>query len=44
MNAQRKTEIKVGITAIVGIVLLVWIIGWAKNVSFIEKNNNYNRV
>jgi phospholipid/cholesterol/gamma-HCH transport system substrate-binding protein len=41
MNAQRKTEIKVGITAIVGIVLLVWIIGWAKNVSFIEKNNNY---
>jgi phospholipid/cholesterol/gamma-HCH transport system substrate-binding protein len=41
MNAQRKTEIKVGITAIVGIVLLVWIIGWAKNISFIEKNVNY---
>lgn len=41
MNAQRKTELKVGITAIVGIVLLVWIIGWAKNISFIEKNVNY---
>jgi len=41
MNAQRKTEIKVGFTAIVGIVLLVWIIGWAKNISFIEKNVNY---
>lgn len=41
MNAQRKTEIKVGITAIVGIVLLVWIIGWAKNISFIDKNVNY---
>lgn len=41
MNAQRKTEIKVGITAIAGIVLLVWIIGWAKNISFIEKNVNY---
>ncbi len=41
MNAQRKTEIKVGITAITGIVLLVWIIGWAKNISFIEKNVNY---
>lgn len=41
MNAQRKTEIKVGITAMAGIVLLIWIIGWAKNISFIEKNTSY---
>jgi phospholipid/cholesterol/gamma-HCH transport system substrate-binding protein len=41
MNTQRKTEIKVGITAITGLVLLIWIIGWAKNISFIEKNIKY---
>lgn len=31
MKDQRKTEIKVGITAIIAIVVLVMIFGWAKN-------------
>ncbi len=34
MKDQRKTEIKVGITAIVGTLLFLWILGWAKNFSF----------
>lgn len=41
MNALRKTEIKVGLTAMLGVLLLVWIISWAKNISFIEKNTKY---
>ena len=31
MKDQRKTEIKVGITVIVGILIFLWIYGWAKN-------------
>lgn len=34
MKNERKTEIKVGLTVIVSIILLLWIIGWAKNFSF----------
>ncbi|MFA8343877.1 MAG: MlaD family protein [Rhodothermaceae bacterium] len=33
MNRDRKTEIRVGITVIVGVILLTWIIIWAKNLS-----------
>ena len=33
MKDQRKTEIKVGITVIVGIFIFLWILGWAKNIS-----------
>lgn len=33
MKDQRKTEIRVGLTVIVGILLLIWIFGWAKNLS-----------
>lgn len=33
MKDERKTEIRVGITVLVGLLLLIWIIGWAKNVS-----------
>lgn len=33
MNRNRKTEIRVGITVIVGVILLTWIIIWAKNLS-----------
>jgi len=32
MNSTRKTEIKVGVTVVVGILLTLWILGWAKNV------------
>ena len=31
MKDQRKTEIKVGITVLIGIIALIWIFGWAKN-------------
>ena len=33
MKDQRRTEIKVGITVIVGIILFLWVLGWAKNFS-----------
>jgi phospholipid/cholesterol/gamma-HCH transport system substrate-binding protein len=31
MKDQRKTEIRVGITVIFGIIIFLWILGWAKN-------------
>ncbi|MGE5400722.1 MAG: MlaD family protein [Ignavibacteriales bacterium] len=34
MRDQRKTEIKVGITSLVALLLLIWIFGWAKNYKF----------
>ncbi len=34
MKDHRKSEIRVGITVILGILLLIWVIGWAKNFSF----------
>ncbi len=33
MKDQRKTEIKVGVTVLVGIIVFIWILGWAKNFS-----------
>jgi phospholipid/cholesterol/gamma-HCH transport system substrate-binding protein len=33
MKDQRKTEIKVGITVLVGVIVFLWIFGWAKNFS-----------
>ncbi|MEW6653905.1 MAG: MlaD family protein [Bacteroidota bacterium] len=33
MKDQRKTEIKVGVTVIVGILILLWVLGWAKNLT-----------
>jgi phospholipid/cholesterol/gamma-HCH transport system substrate-binding protein len=33
MKDQRKTEIKVGITVLAGILIFIWILGWAKNFS-----------
>jgi phospholipid/cholesterol/gamma-HCH transport system substrate-binding protein len=33
MKDQRKTEIKVGITVLIGILIFLWILGWAKNFS-----------
>ena len=33
MKDQSKTEIKVGIMVIVGTLVFLWIIGWAKNFS-----------
>jgi phospholipid/cholesterol/gamma-HCH transport system substrate-binding protein len=34
MKDQRKTEIRVGITVIVGVIIFIWILTWAKNFSF----------
>jgi phospholipid/cholesterol/gamma-HCH transport system substrate-binding protein len=31
MKDQRKTEIKVGITVLLGLIAVIWIFGWAKN-------------
>lgn len=36
MKDQRKTEIRVGITVIIGLLLFLWILGWAKNFSFVS--------
>lgn len=40
MKNERKTEIKVGITVLVGILIFLWILGWAKNISV--KSNETN--
>jgi len=39
MKDQRKTEIRVGITVIIGIIILIWILGWAKNFSLSSNEN-----
>jgi len=36
MKNDRKAEIKVGITSIISLVLLLWILAWAKNFQFIS--------
>lgn len=33
MKDERKTEIKVGVTVVLALLCLVWILGWAKNYS-----------
>lgn len=33
MKDEKKTEIKVGITVLLGILIFIWILGWAKNIS-----------
>ncbi len=33
MKDERKTEIKVGLTVLIGILFFIWILGWAKNFS-----------
>jgi len=37
MKDQRKTEIKVGVTVIIGLIIFFWILGWAKNVLLASK-------
>ena len=34
MKKEKKAELKVGITVIVGFIVLLWVLGWAKNFSF----------
>lgn len=40
MRDEKRTEIKVGITVLVGIIIFLWILGWAKNFSL--KSNEQN--
>jgi phospholipid/cholesterol/gamma-HCH transport system substrate-binding protein len=39
MKDQRKTEIRVGITVLFGIIVFLWILGWAKNFSLTPTEN-----
>ncbi len=34
MKNQKRTEFKVGVTVIISVVVLLWVLGWAKNFSF----------
>jgi len=40
MKKDKKAELKVGITVIVGIIVLLWVLGWAKNFSFDSNEKN----
>ncbi|MBU1098167.1 MAG: MCE family protein [Bacteroidetes bacterium] len=42
MNKEKKTEVKVGLMVILGIVLFLWILGWSKNFSLSEKYQYLN--
>ena len=39
MKDQRKTEIRVGLTVLLGVIILLWILGWAKNFSLTPTEN-----
>jgi phospholipid/cholesterol/gamma-HCH transport system substrate-binding protein len=39
MKDQRKTEIRVGVTVLLGIIIFLWILGWAKNFSLTPTEN-----
>lgn len=41
MNSEKKTEIKVGITALLAIIIFIFVYGWAKDFSF---NSEYKRL
>ncbi len=43
MKEQRKTEIKVGLTVLIGILIFLWIFGWAKNLS-IRSSENFLKI
>ena len=39
MRDDKKTELKVGITVFLALVVLLWILGWAKNTTFFPETN-----
>jgi phospholipid/cholesterol/gamma-HCH transport system substrate-binding protein len=39
MKNQRKTEIKVGITVLLGLIVFIWILGWTKNFTLTTSDN-----
>jgi len=40
MNNSKKSEVKVGITVVIGLLLFVWILSWAKNVAFFSDDKD----
>ncbi|GAB1348423.1 hypothetical protein MASR1M107_06350 [Ignavibacteriales bacterium] len=38
MNQQHKMELKVGLTVLLGLAVLLWVIGWAKNISLVDQD------
>ena len=42
MNSEKRTEIKVGITAFFALLIFVFVYGWAKNFSFNAENKMLN--
>lgn len=40
MKNERKTEIKVGLTVLVALILFLWILGWAKNFTLNSTDRN----
>jgi phospholipid/cholesterol/gamma-HCH transport system substrate-binding protein len=42
MKDEKKTEIKVGITVLLGILFFIWIFGWAKNFSLKSNEQSVN--
>ena len=43
MKDDRKTEIKVGLTVLAGVIIFIWIFGWAKNFS-LQSNDQIIKV
>jgi phospholipid/cholesterol/gamma-HCH transport system substrate-binding protein len=41
MKDQRKTEIRVGITVLLGLIILFWVFGWAKNITMNAQRKEY---
>ena len=39
MRNPRATEIKVGITVLLGLILFIWVLGWARNFSLSSSDN-----
>ena len=39
MRNPRATEIKVGITVLLGLIVFIWVLGWAKNFSLSSSDN-----
>jgi len=42
MKDQKKTDIKVGLTVIVALMVLIWVLGWAKNFSLNADRTHVN--
>jgi phospholipid/cholesterol/gamma-HCH transport system substrate-binding protein len=40
MKNERKTEIRVGVTVVLGLIILLWILGWAKNFTLHSTDND----